>query len=82
VTRLHGEDSSEREQRGIEGVGANQGVSWVASEEAKLTGATNTTEARRRSRNGPEVIADEDGAPRARAVRGGGARGLQRGATG
>jgi hypothetical protein len=27
VTRLHGEESGEREQRGIEGVGANQGVS-------------------------------------------------------
>jgi hypothetical protein len=57
-------------------------VSWVAGEEAELFRATDTTEARRRARNGTEVATNGDGAPRARAVRGRGARGLQRGATG
>jgi hypothetical protein len=44
-------------------------VSWVASEEAELTGTTNTTEARWRTQNDPKVAADDDGAPRARNVR-------------
>jgi hypothetical protein len=44
-------------------------VSWVASEEAELTGTTDTAEARRWTQNDPEVAADDDGAPRARNVR-------------
>jgi hypothetical protein len=40
------ERTSERGPREIEGEGANQGLSWVAGDEAKLTVATNTARAR------------------------------------
>jgi hypothetical protein len=58
-TRVDGRDDTvarrefgEREQRRIEGVRANQWVSWVASEEVELTGAMSTTKARRQLWNG------------------------------
>jgi hypothetical protein len=50
--RLHGEKAGERGPGETERLGANQRVSRVAGEEAKLTEATNVTEARRRARNG------------------------------
>jgi hypothetical protein len=53
--RLCGEKSGEREQREIEVLGANQRVSCVAGEEAELTGAMDTTGARRRPRNGRQT---------------------------
>jgi hypothetical protein len=59
--------SGEREQRGIEGEGANRGVSRVAGVEAELTGATNIVGTRRRARNRPKTTADGGGAPRVRA---------------
>jgi hypothetical protein len=46
VTRLHSGESGEREQRGIEGEGANRGVSRVSGVEVELTRATDMTEAR------------------------------------
>jgi hypothetical protein len=65
TTRLHDEQFRECKQRGIEREGANQGVSWVSGVQAKLTVATNTTEARWRPQNGLEIMADGGGAPRA-----------------
>jgi hypothetical protein len=50
--RLRDEKSGEHEQRELKGLGANQRVSCVAGEEAKITGAMYTTRARRRSQNG------------------------------
>jgi hypothetical protein len=50
--------------------------------EAELTVETNTTKDRWGPQNGLEVTTDGDGTPRTRAVRGRGARGPQRGATG
>jgi hypothetical protein len=55
--RLHDEKSGEREQREIEGSGANQRMSCVAGEAAKLTEAMDATRARRRPRNGRQTTA-------------------------
>jgi hypothetical protein len=45
--RLHGEKVGDREPREIEGLGANQRVSRVPGEDAKLTKVTDMAEARR-----------------------------------
>jgi hypothetical protein len=45
---LHGENAGEHGPGETEGLGANQRVSRVAGEEAKLTEATDATDARRR----------------------------------
>jgi hypothetical protein len=45
----HGERAGEHGPRELEWKGANRGVSWVASDEAKLTEATDTERARWRS---------------------------------
>jgi hypothetical protein len=50
--------AGERGLRKIEGEGANRGVSWVASDEAKLTEATDTARARRRPQNEHETTVD------------------------
>jgi hypothetical protein len=46
--------------REIEGEGANRGVSRVAGDDAKLTGATNTARARRQPQNKHETTMDGD----------------------
>jgi hypothetical protein len=52
----YGEKADEHGPREIEGKGANRGVSWVAGEEAELTGATDATGARRRPPNGRQTM--------------------------
>jgi hypothetical protein len=65
ATQLHGGESNEHEQRGIEEERVNRGVSRVAGVEVELTRATDTAEARRRPWNGPEITVGGGGASRA-----------------
>jgi hypothetical protein len=53
----------EREQREIEGEGANRGASRVGGVEAEPTKATNTPGTRRRPWNKSETTVDDGGAP-------------------
>jgi hypothetical protein len=59
--RLHGEDAGEHGPGELERLGANQEVSRVACEGAKLTEATDTTDTRRQSRNGGDPSAEFHG---------------------
>jgi hypothetical protein len=65
--RLHGEKVGEHRPGEIEWPGANQRVSRVAGEEAKLTEETDATEARRWPRNERWTTAELHG--RARGAR-------------
>jgi hypothetical protein len=56
----------ECEQRGLEGEGANRGVSQVTGVEAELIGAIDMAGTRWWPRNRPETTADGGGAPRVR----------------
>jgi hypothetical protein len=62
------ERTCERGPRETEGEGANRGVSWVTSDEAKLTEVTDTARARRRPQNGHETTANDGGASWVRAL--------------
>jgi hypothetical protein len=65
--RLFGEKDDEHGPGDTEGLGANQRVSHLASEEVKLTEATDATEARRWPQNGRRTTAELHG--RARGAR-------------
>jgi hypothetical protein len=58
---LHGENAGERGPCELERVGANREVSRIADEGAKLTKATNATDARRRPRNDDDPSAEFHG---------------------
>jgi hypothetical protein len=61
--RMHGEGAGERGPSEPEGLGANQKVPHVASEEVEVTEATNVAEARRRPRNGQWTTGSFTGVP-------------------
>jgi hypothetical protein len=64
VLRLHGENVGERGPGELERLGANRRVPRVAGEGAKLTEATDVTDAQRWPRNGGDPSAKFHGSAR------------------